>query len=348
MTKLERLILNSPPVNIIRACSKKIILPGFEGFHLYEVYRQFWNTIKKDGLALRSAAMSFNIILAIPAIFLFICSLLPYLPISKDFFDALESLVYDVTPDRNTRRILSKFLNDIFIKQKNGLLSLGFVLTLFYSSNAVMGIIRSMDKSVPNKAKTNAVRKRFRAIRLLLILVLLVLGNLIISMGQGAVFMKIMGWLHIKNPVIKSLIKNLRWIVIFLLFLYSLAFLYKYGPTIKKRNKLLTPGAFIGSILIIVTTSAFSYWAQNISTYNKFYGSIGSVMLIMLLVFYGSMMLLIGFEIDMSILKLKLEKTEEKTGKYANTNLLLNHLQGSKNIIRFSVEKYTNNLNRNG
>ncbi len=256
--------------------------------------------------------MSFNIILAIPAIFLFICSLLPYLPISKDFFSALESLVYDITPDHNTRRILSRFLNDIFIKQKNGLLSLGFVLTLFYSSNAVMGIIRAMDRSVPNRAKTNVVRKRFRAIRLLLIIVVLVLGNLIISMGQGAIFTKIMGWLHIKDPSIKALIKNIRWLVIFLLFLYSLAFLYKYGPTIKKRNKLLTPGALIGSVLIIVTTTIFSYWAQNISTYNKFYGSIGSVMLIMLLVFYGSMMLLIGFEIDMSILKLKIERAERK------------------------------------
>lgn len=312
MTRLERLILNSAPINFIRACSRKITLPGFDGFNLYEVYKTFWNTIKKDGLALRSAAMSFNIILAIPAIFLFICSLLPYLPISKQFFSALESLVYDVTPDRNTRKILSKFLNDIFIKQKNGLLSLGFVLTLFYSSNAVMGIIRSMDKSVPNKAKTNAVKKRFRAIRLLLILVLLVLGNLIISMGQGAVFSKIMGWLHITNPAIKSLIKNIRWLIIFLLFLYSLAFLYKYGPTIKKRNKLLTPGAFIGTFLIILTTSIFSYWAQNISTYNKFYGSIGSVMLIMLLVFYGSMMLLIGFEIDMCILRLKQERLEKQ------------------------------------
>ena len=256
--------------------------------------------------------MSFNIILAIPAIFLFICSLLPYLPISKQFFNALESLVYDITPDHNTRRILSRFLNDIFIKQKTGLLSLGFVLTLFYSSNAVMGIIRALDKSIPNRAKTNFVKKRFRAIRLLLILIVLVLGNLIISMGQGAVFAKIMTWLHIKDPSVKALIKNIRWVVIFLLFFYSLAFLYKYGPTIKKRNKLLTPGALIGSVLIILTTSIFSYWAQNISTYNKFYGSIGSVMLIMLLVFYSSMMLLIGFEIDMSILKLKQAKLDRK------------------------------------
>ncbi|MFT4202349.1 MAG: YihY/virulence factor BrkB family protein [Chitinophagaceae bacterium] len=291
--------------------------PGFEGFSLYEVWQQLWTTVKKEGLSLRSASMSFNLLLAIPAIFLFICSLIPYLPISKSLFNALESLVYDMTPDHNTRRILRRFLNDIFIKQKNGLLSLGFALTLFYSSNAVMGIIRALDRSVPNKVKTNFVKKRLRAIRLLLILVVLVLGNLIISLGQGVIFGKIMEWLHIKDPSVKALIKNVRWIVIFLLFLYSLAFLYKYSPTIKKRNKLLTPGAFIGSILIILTTSVFSYWAQNISTYSKFYGSIGSVMLIMLLVFYGSMMLLIGFEIDMSILKLKQAKIDRQKEREA-------------------------------
>ncbi|QES90744.1 YihY/virulence factor BrkB family protein [Rhizosphaericola mali] len=317
MTNLERLLLNSTPACIIRKKLQGIVLPGFLGLPLYDVYRYFLNTIRKEGLSIRSAAMSFNILLAIPAVFLFICSLLPYLPISRQIFNALANLLYDLTPDRNTRRILRHFLDDLFNKQKNGLLSLGFILTLFYSSNAVMGIIRAFDKSVSKKLKTNFIKKRWRAIKLLLLLILLLLGNLLISMTQGALFNKVMTWLHIKSPEIKALVKSLRWIVIFFLFLFSISFLYKYAPTIKRTKRLITPGAIIGTVLIILCTSVFSYWAQNISNYSKFYGSIGSVMIIMLLIFFNSMMLLIGFEIDMSIRNVKeMHQQAIKNGVY--------------------------------
>lgn len=309
MLKIERLILSTRVVTILRNWFQQHTLPGFQSLSIYDVWTFFWNhQVRREGLSMRAASMSFNMILAVPAAFLFICSLLPYLPISKMFFDQLESIIYDLTPDRNTRRILTRFLGDLFIKQKNGLLSIGFVLTIFYASNAMAGIIRAFNRSVRPRPKPNFFKNRFRAIRLTLLIVLLLMGTLIISMGQGVIFKHIMRWLHIKNASIISLIQSLRWLVILLLFFYSIAFTYKYAPTIKKRGKLITPGAVIATMLAILSTSIFSYWAQNISNYNKFYGSIGSVMLIMLLVFFNSMMLLIGYELNMTIKYLQEDK----------------------------------------
>ncbi|HEY6976764.1 MAG TPA: YihY/virulence factor BrkB family protein, partial [Chitinophagaceae bacterium] len=118
---------------------------------------------------------------------------------------------------------------------------------------------------------------------------------------------KIMEWLHIKNQMVRHWIQDLRWIIVVLLFLYSIAFIYKFAPSIQKRWKLLSPGAVFATILMILTTYLFSVWAQNFSNYNKFYGSIGTVLMMMLLIYINSLVLLIGFEVNVSISYLRLQ-----------------------------------------
>jgi membrane protein len=263
--------------------------------------------VKKVGLSERAAAISFNLIMAIPAATIFFCTLIPYLPISKQFFNELMQFVRDVTPDRETRGLITRFLDDFFNKPKTGLLSLGFVLAVLYSSNAMLGIIKTFDRSILEKRKSNFIKMRLRAIRLTTIIIILLIGTILISLGQGVLFNYIMKWLDIKNKFVQALIQNLRWIVIIFLFLYSTAFIYKYAPSIGKRWKLLSPGAILATFLIITTTAVFSYWAQNISNYNKFYGSIGSLLILMLLIFINSLMLLIGYELNISITYLKME-----------------------------------------
>ena len=250
--------------------------------------------------------------MAIPATTLFLCTLIPYLPISKLFSGELIRFVNDLTPNKETQRLMVGFLNDFFHKPKNGLLSLGFIVAIFYSSNAMMGIIRTFDRSVVIKHKANFLQKRMRAIQLTLLLVVLVIGTVLISIGQGELFKNLMGWLHIKNSSTRGLIQNLRWIVIIVLFLYSIAFIYKYAPSVPERWRLLSPGAIFATFLIVLTTWVFSVWAQNFSNYNRFYGSIGTVLILMLLIFINSLILLIGFELNISIAYLNKEKGTAK------------------------------------
>jgi len=116
-----------------------------------------------------------------------------------------------------------------------------------------------------------------------------------------------MEWLHIKNLTLRQLIQSLRWIIVVLLFLSSIAFIYKFAPSIHKRWKLLSPGAVFATALMILATYLFSVWAQNFSNYNKFYGSIGTVLMLMMLIFINSLVLLIGYELNVSITILKYE-----------------------------------------
>ena len=284
------------------------MLPGFHGLPLYDVVKFFFMQIQREGLNVRAAAISFNIIMAIPAASLFLFTLLPYLPVAKNIHAEVLRVIIDITPNSETKNAVTGFLDDFFTKPKSGMLSVGFVLAVFYSSNAMMGIIRSFDRSLMVKAQTNFIKKRMRAIMLTIIMVLLIVGTALISAGQGVLFNKIMEWLSIKNNSVKVWIQSLRWVVIIALFLYSIAFIYKFAPTVHKRWKLLSPGAIFATFLMILATYLFSLWAQNFSNYDKFYGSIGTVLMMMLLIFINSLVLLIGYELNVSINHLKGEQ----------------------------------------
>ncbi|HVX51420.1 MAG TPA: YihY/virulence factor BrkB family protein [Chitinophagaceae bacterium] len=305
MTRLETILVKSRPVTWIREWSKRKTLPGLYGLPIYDVWKFFFKQVKNIGLNERAATISFNMVMAIPAATIFLFTLLPYLPISKEIYKQLFSIVRDISPNDQTRKFIIGFLNDFFNSPKRGLLSIGFVLALFYSSNAMMGIIRTFDRSIVEKHRSNFLFKRMRAVALILITIIIIIATALISAGQGELFIFILKSLKIKNAHTKNLIQGLRWIIIVLLFLYSIAFIYKYAPSVKKRWRLLSTGAVFATILITVTTWLFAVWAQNFSNYNRFYGSIGTVLMIMMLIFVNSFILLIGFELNITIHALK-------------------------------------------
>ncbi len=315
MIKLERIIFTLGPISFIRGWSKRHTLPGFQGICLYDVFQTLSAQIKQHGLNLRAAAISFNLVMAIPAILLFLCTLVPIVPGSNEVYKELLRFVRDFTPNTDTKQVLVQLLNDFFKNNTSGLISIGFLLVVFTASNAMMGVIRAFDRSLSEKRKTNFLKKRLRAIRLISMLIGLIIGTVLISAGQGYIFGKIMSWLHIHNQTVRSLIQNSRLLVGFFLFVYAIGYIYKYAPSYTIKRNLFTPGAVIAAVLMIFITSLFSYWVQNISNYNKVYGSIGSLIIIMLLIFLNSLMLLIGYELNLSIYMLAAKRKKIKEVK---------------------------------
>lgn len=310
MIKLERIILNSLPIRFIIRKSKQLTLPGFQGLSLFQVVQFFIPQVNKVGLNERAAAISFNFIMAIPASAIFLFTLVPYLPISKQFTLQILELTKDITPNQNTYLLINDFLNDFFNRPRNALLSFGFLLAIFYSSNAMMGVIETFDKSIFQKKNTNFIKKRWKALKLTFILTFLIFGIVLILMGQDYLFKNLMHWIHIENKSVISIIKNLRWVFILLFFFYSIAFIYRYAPSVHKKWSLISPGTILATILTIGTTLIFSWWVNNFGNYNKIYGSIGTAMVIMLIIYFNSLILLIGFELNVSITKLKSDKEE--------------------------------------
>ena len=306
LTQLKRKFLVSTPVSFLIRKSKKIVLPGFQGIPLFDVIRFFFLQAQKTGFTERASAIAFNFTMTIPPAIIFLFTLIPYLPISQAFVDQMFSFIKDVMPGEKNNPSLIKFLSDILNKPRTGLLSTGFLLAMFFSSNAVMGIMRSFDRNYIGFTKRKDLHERFVALRLTFILVILFFISMLTLIMQASV----LRWLGITNTTLISVIHNLRWVVTVLMFFFAISFIYRYAPAVHKRWKLVNPGSILATFLMIAFTAAFSYWVSNFSNYNELYGSIGTVLILMLLIYFNSLVLLIGFELNVSINSLKHEVDE--------------------------------------
>lgn len=306
LTQLKRKFLVSAPVSFMIRKSKKILLPGFQGIPLFDVIRFFFLQAQKTGFTERASAIAFNFTMTIPPAVIFLFTLIPYLPISQEFINQMFSLIKDVMPGERNNGGLIKFLSDILNKPRTGLLSTGFLLAMFFSSNAVMGIMRSFDRNYIGFTKRKDFHERMVALRLTFILFILFFISILALIMQGSV----LRWLGITNTILIFIIHNLRWVVTILMFFFAISFIYRYAPSVHKRWKLVNPGSILATFLMIIFTAGFSYWVSNFSNYNELYGSISTVLILMLLIYFNSLVLLIGFELNVSITSLKHEVDE--------------------------------------
>ena len=267
-------LLLLPIFHFLKRKAKGIRVPGFQQINLYQIFKFLTKQLNTLGLYDRASAIIFK----------------------------------DISPNSSTYRFISEIINDLLSKHV-GIFSFGFILLLFYASNAMTGIIRSFDKSIMQN-KPFFLHQRMRALRLTLILFLLVFASLIVLIGQDQLAIVLREVFDIKKKAIVPYWNTLRWIVIVLLLFYGNAFIYKYAPHIKEKWPLLSPGALLSTFLMLATTLGFSYWVNNFSAYNKVYGSIGTVLIVMTLIYINALILLIGFELNVSIEVLRKEQDQ--------------------------------------
>jgi membrane protein len=312
LAKPLRIFKKINPLKFLIRKSKKWVPPGFEGISLNEVIRYFIKGFSVPSLTERAAAISFNFILSIPPTCLFIFTLIPNLPFvsKRGLKHQLHGLITDIIPAHTNSQGIMQFVDGFIDSSKIGLISFSFLISLFFASSAVIGLMRSFNKDYIGFTRITGLKKRWQAIKLTILLFGLFTLCLIFLLIQNS----ILNFLGIRNVHIRNFILYGKWFFIIGLIFYSYAFIYKYAPSTKKRWKLVSPGTVIATLLSILATLAFSAFVSNFGRYNILYGSIGSVMVIMIMIFLNSLVVLIGFEFNVSINSLKTiadEKNEE-------------------------------------
>lgn len=302
MKKIKNIIFKSWLFRFLLKKSKTWHLPGFEGLCLYDVINFFRKKVNADGLTERAAAISYNLIMALPPSLLFLFTVIPNLPfIGKENLKyQLHALIFDIIPARTHNQSIIAFIDDFIDGSKIGLLSFGLIAALFFASNAMMGIMRSFNKDYLGFQKRKGLRKRWTALKLTFIIFGLLLSYVILLTMQGA-FLDLL----VESEIWKSVIFYSRWILIVLLVFYSIAFIFKYAPSVHKRWRLVSPGAILATGLSLIASLGFAIFVNNFGKYNALYGTIGTIMMLMALVFINSLAMLIGFELNVSIKSLK-------------------------------------------
>lgn len=285
------------------------MLPGFEGVNLYAVMQFFYKQMQTVGITERASAVAYNFIMAIPPSFLFLFTLIPQLPFvsKRDIKEQLHGLIFEMVPAKVHNANLIRFVDSFLDESKIGLLSFGLVAALFFASNGMMGLMRSFNKNYIGFQRRTGLQERWMAIRLTVLIFSLVLGCILLLVTQGAV----LKWLGIQSAEWRAIIGYARWIVILGLVFYSIAFIYKFAPAVQKRWQLSSPGAILATCLSVLSTLGFSYFVNQFGRYNALYGSIGTIMVLMVLIFINSLVLLIGFELNVSIKSLKTISIEQ-------------------------------------
>ncbi len=305
MLKWQYIFLKSRPVNALINWLKRVHIKGFQGISLFDSINFFRKEIFSPKFNDRASSVSFKFVMAIPSTLLLFFTLIPYLPI-KNIDSTIFDIVNLITNNPKTQKAVNNIITDFYKHKKNTLLSFSILLTLFYSSNGMLGLMRQFNKSLPGFKNRNLVKRRGWAVTLTLMLILSVIITTSFFVFQAWAFKM----LHFRALQKSIILKMISYLIIILFTLFTTGLIYKYGPALRKRWRLITPGSIVATALIIVSTIALNYVANNLINYSKIYGSVGTLILFFLWIFYNAQILLIGFELNVSIMVSKEQKLQ--------------------------------------
>jgi membrane protein len=309
LTKIQRIILTYTPLPFLLRKSKRWFLPGFQGLALYDVIQFFRSQLKQHGLSERAAAISYNFIMAIPPSLLFLFTLIPNLPfVSKKILKLqMHTLILDIVPNKIYNKQVITFIDSFIDGSKLGLLSFGLLLTLYFASNGMMGIMRSFNKKYVGFETRKGIVVRVVALRLTILIFSLLLAYLLLLIMEGSLLKA-----TVKNSVLRDIIGYTRWGFIIILVYLIIGLIFKYAPAIRKKWNFTSPGTILATLLSLAASVGFAIYVNNFGKYNALYGSIGTIMMIMALIYINSLALLIGFELNVSIHSLKVIAAERE------------------------------------
>lgn len=288
--------------------AKKISLPFFEGVPLYDVALFFWRSIVDGAIATRASAIAFSFFIAFFPFIIFLFTLIPYIPIDN-FQNELLILIQDLVPS-TTYATIEQTVEDIITQPRGDLLSFGFFAALIFSTNGLASMMSAFDATIHTIHRRSWISQRITAIYLLIILsVLLTIVIALLTSGQ-LVIQKLQDKQLLHDQFIVFLLVFGKWLIILALLFFTFSFLYFMAPAKRIKWRFISAGGTLSTILSVIAFVGLSIYINRFNQYNKLYGSIGTLLIILLLMYVMSMILLIGFELNASIHQAKNESEE--------------------------------------
>lgn len=289
--------------------AKKVSLPFFDGMPLYDVALFFWRSIVDGSITTRASAIAFSFFIAFFPFVIFLFTLIPYIPI-ENFQNELFMLIKQVVPE-STFNTIEETLMDIIMRPRGDLLSLGFFMALIFSTNGLASMMSAFDATIHSIYRRSWLSQRLAAIILLFILsVLLTVAIALLTSGQTFIIY-LQEHSILRDSFTVYLLTIGKWVIVLAMFFFAYSFLYYMAPAKKTKWRFISAGGTLATLLSIITIAGFTYYINNFSQYNKLYGSIGTLLIILLLMYVMSLILLIGFELNASIYQAHTSKSDE-------------------------------------
>ncbi len=282
--------------------AKSVILPGMEGLTLYDLLIIFYAGLVKGTFSTRASGISFSFFMALFPFLLFMLNLIPFITFIDDFQIQFLDFIDSLLPPETTG-----FFNDIFYdiaaRKRGGLLSFVFLLSIFLMANGVNAIFTGFEFSYHTKKNRTIVRQYIIALGVSLILAVLLLVTVVVTVYLTYIMEDLKSVGMVTNEVLWADIG--RYLTFVVMIYLVVATLYYFGTKEGRLSRFFSVGAFFSTILILLTTFLFGLYIENFSAYNELYGSIGALLILMVYIWINSNILLLGFELNASLIKLK-------------------------------------------
>jgi membrane protein len=298
---IEARLEKVPVIRNLVHFTKSIKLPWLEGLSFYDLLELYIIGIAQGAISYRAASVAFSFFMALFPFALFILNLIPYIPIEGFQQDFLRFVEEGVPPQ--TYDAIATIINDILNNSHSGLLSWGFLLSILLMANGLNAILGGFETSRHVIIKRGFLRQYFVAVGMSLLLSFL----LIVTIASIVVFEVFIQQTKIQNVFSDKipLIILGRYAFVIVMILLTTSVLFKFGIKRDKNRSFISIGSVFTTILIILSSYFFGIWVIKFSKYNELYGSIGTLLIMMFYIWINCMILLLGFELNATITKLK-------------------------------------------
>lgn len=298
--EIENKLNKIPVVKQLVAITKAIKLKTLEGLSLYDILELYVLGIFKGAFSYRASSIAFSFFMALFPFALFILNLIPFIPLENFQADFLEFVEEGVPP--NTYDAIEAILRDIMETSHQGLLSSGFILSILLMTNGINAILGGFEMSAHITITRGFFRQYFISLAISLVLSMILLITVAAIVIAEVMIQKI----NIRGYVADiSVIEWSRYGFILLMILITTSILYKFGAKETSSIAFISYGAVFTTILIVISSYIFGIYVTKFAKYNELYGSIGTLLVLMFYIWINCMVLLLGFELNATISKLK-------------------------------------------
>lgn len=280
---------------------KKIKVPGLEGMSLYDLLHMYGVGIVRGGLTSRAGGISYSFFMAIFPFMLFMLTLIPYIPV-EGFQENFMILISEALPPKTFEAVVPIF-EDIANNKYGGLLSFGFLVSIFLMTNGINAIFGGFEYSYHVTEVRSVVKAYIVSLGTsLLMSVFLILTVVLTILFQfGLDFLMAKGWLGEEF----MWLENIRYLIFLFMIFTTVSLLYYFGTKEGRESSFFSAGSILTTILYIFTFYFFGIYVVKFAKYNELYGSIGTLLIMMLFIWLNSIILLLGFELNASMNKLR-------------------------------------------
>jgi membrane protein len=281
-------------------------LPGFDGLPLYDVARFFFKGIFEGYITTRASSIAFSFFLAIFPMVIVFFTLIPFVPIDN-FQTLLLNFLNEILPP-NTKEIINSTLVDIIERPRSGLLSITFVLAIYFATNGFDSIIEAFNNTYHTIETRSWIKQKLISSLLFFIISVIVILSIALITTGSYILKFFVEQQILTSSITYYLLMAVKWLILVAMFFFTISFIYYLAPAKASKFRFISAGSSLATFLSLIASMAFNYYVQNFSSYNALYGSIGTLLIILVWIYFNAIILLIGFELNASIKSASLKK----------------------------------------